>query len=89
MPEQRANLAAVTHVDGSARVQTVTSSATPLLAAVLSELNQHTGAPIALNTSLNGPGEPIVAHATDALAFLSAHAIDGLLVEDCLFRRPK
>ena len=87
-PERRANLAAVTHVDGSARVQTVTPGATPLLAAVLSELNQHTGAPIALNTSLNGPGEPIVAHATDALAFLSAHAIDGLLVEDCLFRRP-
>jgi carbamoyltransferase len=87
-PEWRASLAAVTHVDGSARVQTVTPSATPLLAAVLRELEQRTGMPIALNTSLNGPGEPIVAHATDALAFLSAHAVDALVIEDCLFRRP-
>lgn len=87
-PEAQAGLAAVTHVDGSARVQTLEPGVAPLLSAVLTELEQETGVPIALNTSLNGPGEPIVAHATDALGFLSAHAVDGLLIEDYLFQRP-
>jgi carbamoyltransferase len=84
----RPSLAAVTHVDGTARVQTVTPEASPLFAAVLTQLERATGVPIALNTSLNGPGEPIVAHATDALAFLAAHAVDAVLIEDQLFRRP-
>ena len=84
----QASLAAVTHVDGTARVQTLGADVAPLFSAVLSQLEQTTGVPIALNTSLNGPGEPIVAHATDALAFLTAHAIDALLIEDYLFRRP-
>jgi carbamoyltransferase len=86
-PQQRENLAAVTHVDGSARVQTLEAGRSAF-ADVLTELERVTGVPMALNTSLNGPGEPIVAHANDALAFLCAHAIDGLLIEDCLFRRP-
>lgn len=89
-PEAGAHLAAVTHVDGTARVQTLAPGAAPLLTAVLTELERETGVPVALNTSLNGPGEPIVAHATDALGFLSAHGteLDGVLIEDCLFRRP-
>ena len=82
------SLAAVTHIDGTARLQTVTADAAPVFSAVLSQLERATGVPIALNTSLNGPGEPIVAHATDALAFLTAHAVDALLIEDQLFRRP-
>jgi len=86
-PLHRQALAGVTHADGTARVQTVNATAQGLLPAVLSGLERATGVPIALNTSLNGPGEPIVAHATDALAFLSAHAIDGLVIEDYLFRR--
>jgi carbamoyltransferase len=90
-PEARASLAAVTHVDGTARAQTLAPGVAPLLSDVLTELERETGVPIALNTSLNGPGEPIVAHATDALGFLSAHGLelDGLLIEDYLFRRPR
>lgn len=89
-PEAQASLRAVTHVDGTARVQTLAPGVAPLLTGVLTELERETGVPIALNTSLNGPGEPIVAHATDALAFLCAHGaeLDGLLIEDYLFRRP-
>lgn len=87
LPQHRASLAGVTHADGTARVQTVSATERGLLHQVLSSLERQTGVPIVLNTSLNGPGEPIVAHATDALAFLSAHAIDGLVIEDCLFRR--
>ncbi len=86
--KHRDALAAVTHVDGTARLQTLGPGVAPLFSAVLTELERATDMPIALNTSLNGPGEPIVAHATDALAFLSAHAIDGLVIEDYLFRRP-
>lgn len=92
LPEARPGLAAVTHVDGTARVQTLEPGVAPLFAAVLTELERETGMAIALNTSLNGPGEPIVAHAPDALGFLSAHAphaIDGLLIEDYLFRRSR
>jgi carbamoyltransferase len=68
-------------------VQSVTT-ATPLLAQILGQLGEATGLAVALNTSLNAAGEPIVAHAPDALAFLSSHAIDGLVIEDQLFRRP-
>lgn len=87
-PAFREALCAVTHVDGSARVQSVSSEAAPLLASILAQLKDLTGFPVALNTSLNGAGEPIVGHAADALAFLASHAVDGLLIEDCLFTRP-
>jgi carbamoyltransferase len=88
-PAFRAGLAAVTHVDGTARVQSVDAASTPLLADILTHLGRATSLPVALNTSLNGAGEPIVAHAGDALSFLASHAIDGLLIEDHLFRRPR
>ena len=81
----RDDLGAVTHVDGTARVQTV--SAGPL-APLLSALNERTGAPIALNTSLNGPGDPIVGTERDALAFFLAHPVDALFVDDVLVERP-
>jgi len=88
-PSFREALAAVTHVDGTARVQSVSAAAAPLLAGILSQLEGAAQPPVALNTSLNGAGEPIVAHASDALAFLASHAIDGLVIEDQLFRRPR
>jgi carbamoyltransferase len=81
-------LLAVTHVDGTARVQTVTSTTAPFLDAVLGEVGNRTAGPIVLNTSLNGPGEPIVASATDALAFFTAHPADAMLIGDLLFERP-
>ncbi len=86
-PEFRAALCAVTHVGGSARLQSVRSETTPLLAGILTQLQDLTGVPVALNTSLNGAGEPIVGSAADAIAFLTSHAIGGLLIEDCLLTR--
>ena len=53
--ERRAALGAVTHVDGTARVQTVTETSAPELHAVLARAGRRTGAPVVLNTSLNGP----------------------------------
>ena len=83
----RERLAAVRHVDGSARVQTVTPESAPALAAVLAALERTIGLPIALNTSLNGAGEPIIANGTDALGFLMSHPIDALVVGDLVITR--
>ncbi|HMG22995.1 MAG TPA: carbamoyltransferase N-terminal domain-containing protein [Kofleriaceae bacterium] len=83
----REQLAAVRHVDGTARVQTVTPDSAPELAAVLAALDRAIGMPIALNTSLNGAGEPIVGDATDAIGFLLGHPIDALVVGDLVITR--
>lgn len=84
----REALAAVTHVDGTARVQTVTAGSAPLLDAILREVDRRTGTPVVLNTSLNGPGEPIVGGATDALAFFTTHPVDAMILGDLLLERP-
>ncbi len=81
-------LAAVTHVDGTARVQTVTAdSAGSFFDGLLAETERRTGVSVLLNTSLNGPGEPIVGNANDALAFFTAHPVDAMLLGDLLFER--
>ncbi len=82
-------LAAVVHVDGSARVQTVTADSAPELDAVLHAFFARTELPILLNTSLNGAGEPIVSTAMDAIAFFLSHAVDALVVGELLVdKRP-
>jgi carbamoyltransferase len=82
------SLAAVTHVDGSARVQTVTAASAPFLASVLAAVDRRRPVPIVLNTSLNGPGEPIVASAVDALGFFCAHPVDMMVIGDLVVERP-
>ena len=83
----RSCLAAVRHVDDTARVQTVTDASAPELAAVLRALDGTIGMPVALNTSFNGAGEPIIAHGIDALGFLISHPIDALVVGDLVITR--
>lgn len=78
-------LRAVTHVDGTARVQTVTDESAPLMAAVLRELEKRGRLPVVLNTSLNGAGEPIVGSGEDALAFFDSHPVDAMLLGQDLF----
>ena len=82
----RAKLEAVTHVDGTARLQTVRADA--LVGSLLTRVGKDTGVPVLLNTSLNGQGEPIVATEADALAFFLAHPVDGLIIDDVLITRP-
>jgi carbamoyltransferase len=84
-PEHAADMPAAVHVDGTARVQTVAPG--DALAPLLEELDRRGLPPIVLNTSLNGPREPIAASATDAVAFLLAHPVDALLVGDALLTR--
>lgn len=70
---------AVTHVDGSARIQTVdeTSGA---IHPLISAFGRKTGVPVVLNTSLNGPGEPIVETAQEAMTLFEKGGIDVLYV---------
>lgn len=86
---RRECLAAVTHEDGSARLQTVEAARAPELHALLTALAAASEDPIALNTSLNGPGEPIVASSEDALGFFLRHGVDALILEDLLIERPR
>jgi carbamoyltransferase len=58
-PDYRAQLPGITHVDGTARLQTVESVHTPFLYALLTAWHARTGTPVLINTSLNGPGDPL------------------------------
>ena len=71
-PEWRATLPAITHVDGSARLQTVEPLNTPLLHAILQGFAERTGCPVLLNTSLNEKGDPLVETAEEAVHCLES-----------------
>jgi carbamoyltransferase len=76
----RSTIPAVTHVDGSARVQTVTRADNPAFHSVLSAFQARTGCPVLINTSFNVRGEPIVCTPTEAYrCFMRTH-IDALVV---------
>lgn len=85
--EFRKRLGAVTHVDGSARVQTVRAEDNPFLHRLLEIVGEFTGVPVLLNTSLNLPGKPIVETPSDALALFVERPIDALVLGDRLVRK--
>jgi carbamoyltransferase len=80
-------LPAITHVDGSARVQTVDEKTNLRFAALLDEFYRVTDCPILLNTSFNMRGEPIVCTAFDAMMCFVRSKIDLLVVEDYVLER--
>ena len=80
-------LPAITHVDNSARVHTVTADDNPRFWRLLDAFNRRTGCPILLNTSFNLRSEPIVGNAVDALVCFAASAIDVLVLEDFVLDR--
>ena len=80
-------LVAVTHCDGTARVQTVRESENNYLYRLLLEVEQKLGFPILLNTSFNGPGEPIVESPLDALNSFAHGYLDYLFIENFLIFR--
>lgn len=85
-PEARPSLEAITHVDGTARLQTVSPHSR--FGALIEAVGRRTGTPVVLNTSLNGKGDPIVASVADAFAFFLGHPADALVVDDVLIRKP-
>jgi carbamoyltransferase len=80
-------LPAVTHVDGSARPQTVDPATHPRFAALLAAFERLTGCPVLLNTSFNVAGEPIVDSPADALLTFAAAGLDALVLEDFVIDR--
>jgi carbamoyltransferase len=83
----RSVIPAVTHVDNSARVQTVDRQRAPRLHAILAAFHARTGCPVLINTSFNVRGEPIVCTPEEAYRCFMTTGIDWLVVEDCLLDR--
>lgn len=80
----RSQIPACTHIDWSARVQTVASDANPVFHRLLTEFEKLTGCPVLLNTSFNVAGEPIVCTPTDALECARRSGLDLLVMEDSI-----
>lgn len=83
--EWRLLLSAITHVDGTARVQTVTREQNPWLYDLLTLYNEKTGVGVLLNTSFNVDGKPILSTVKDAFSILKDTYIDGIVIEDYYF----
>jgi carbamoyltransferase len=86
-PEMRRALAAVTHVDGTARIQTVTSTSNPFLHALLVKFAERTGTRVLMNTSYNGRGEPIVEAPGEALDCFLNTPTHALVIPPYLIRK--
>jgi carbamoyltransferase len=85
----RSDIPAVTHVDFSARVQTVHRQTNPRYHALLEKFKQRTGCPVLVNTSFNVRGEPIVCTPTDAFRCFMGTELDLLVVGDAVLRKEK
>jgi len=79
-PERAGRITAVVHADGSARVQTVAREETPVFWSLISALGDLTGVPVVLNTSFNGPDEPIACSPADAVRAFQACGLDALVI---------
>jgi carbamoyltransferase len=86
--EWRSRIPAVTHVDGTARIQTV-DRGDPLLHATISRYEQRTGVPVIVNTSFNTAGRPMVDSPCDALECFGSSPIDLLAIGPFVVRRPR
>lgn len=86
-PEFRAEYPGITHVDGTARLQTVEPVNTPFLHALLSAWHERTGSPVLINTSLNGPGDPLTETPEHSIATLRATGMHALAIPPYLIRK--
>jgi carbamoyltransferase len=82
-------IAAVAHVDGTSRVQTVSARQNAYLYRILDAFERRTGVPVLINTSFNLKGEPIVSSPSDALQTFLASGIDVLALDDLIVERPE
>jgi carbamoyltransferase len=83
----RSDIPAVTHVDYSARVQTVHAETNPRYHALLRKFHEITGCPVIVNTSFNVRGEPIVCTPEDAFRCFMGTEIDVLVAGNCILRK--
>lgn len=83
----RSEIPAVTHVDYSARIQTVHSDTNPRYHALISRFKALTGCPVLVNTSFNVRGEPIVCTPEDAFRCFMGTEIEVLVAGNCFLRK--
>ncbi len=88
-PEKRGEIPAVTHVDGSARIQTIRRNQHPRYYDLLKAFEKRTGCPVIINTSFNVRGEPIVESPKDAINTFLHTAMDYLVMGNILLRKEK
>ena len=86
---KRSKVPAVTHVDYSARIQTVTKDTNSRYHDLISKFKEKTGCPIIVNTSFNVRGEPIVNTPTDAFNCFMGTELDFLVIGDCILDKNK
>jgi carbamoyltransferase len=84
----RSSIPAVTHVDYSARIQTVHRETNPLYYRLLQVFKARTGCPVLVNTSFNVRGEPIVCTPEDAFRCFMGTGLDLLVIGRCIMRKP-
>ena len=87
LKQVRSVIPAVTHVDYSARLQTVDGERNPRLASMMRRFHARTGSPVLINTSFNVRGEPIVCTPEDALRCFMGTEMDVLVLENFVIRR--
>ena len=85
----RSEIPAVTHVDYSARIQTVSAVTNPLFHRLLTQFKALTGCPVVVNTSFNVRGEPIVCTPEDAFRCFMGNELDLLVIGNCVLRKPE
>ena len=86
--DRRDQIPAVTHVDGTARLQSVTASENPLYHRLISRFAARTGVPVVLNTSFNLRGEPIVHRPAEAVADFLGSDMDAVFLGSLLATKP-
>jgi carbamoyltransferase len=86
-PDQQANLPAITHVDGTGRLQTVFRDQSPRYYNLIERFGQATGVPVLLNTSFNLKGEPIVSTPANAFNTYSKSEMDALVLGNFLVEK--
>ncbi len=86
-PEFRAQYPGITHVDGTARLQTVEPVNTPFLHVLMTAWFERTGSPVLLNTSLNGPGDPLTETPEQSVKTLRATGMHALAIPPYLIRK--
>jgi carbamoyltransferase len=79
-PNHHATLPAITHVDGTGRLQTVFKDQSPRYYSMIERFGQATGVPVVLNTSFNLRGEPIVNTPANAFSSFSKSEMDSLIL---------
>jgi carbamoyltransferase len=85
--EARERIPAVTHADGSARLQTVMRETNPRYYLLIERFGEATGVPVLLNTSFNLRGEPIVNTPAEALSTFQRSGMDALILDGTFVRK--